>query len=69
MDNALPFDLCSACSAPKIFTAIKKLDHHVQLNQTFRAGLERWFTFLTQWNGVLLLWDEEQPSVTLTSDA
>ena len=53
----------------KLSTVSKNLNHHIRLNQAFRADLEWWCTFLTQWNGVSLLWDDEQPSVTLTSDA
>lgn len=53
----------------KLSTVVQRLDHHVRLNQAFRADLEWWWVYLAQWNGVSLLWDQGQPSITLTSDA
>ena len=31
----------------KLSTVAKRLDHHIRLNQAFRADLEWWGTFLT----------------------
>ena len=53
----------------KLSTVVKQLDHHIRLNHAFQADLEWWNAYLTQWNGVSLLWDEEVPSVLVTSDA
>jgi len=53
----------------RLSTVAKQLDHHVRLNQAFRSDLEWWFRFLSKWNGVLLIWDDQQPSYVVTSDA
>ena len=53
----------------KLSTVPKQLHHHVRLNHSFRCDLEWWHAFLTKWNGVSLLWDRDQPSSVVTSDA
>ena len=53
----------------KLSTVAKQLDHHIRLNQAFQADLAWWSAYVSQWNGVSLLWDEEAPSAVLTSDA
>ena len=53
----------------KLSTVAKQLDHHIRLNHAFRADLEWWNLYLVQWNGVSLLWNEDTPSVLVTSDA
>ena len=50
---------------------VRKSSHHVHLNRGARSDLAWWHEFLVQWNGISLLsaLGEQQPSVTLTSDA
>ena len=49
----------------------KKCHHHVRLNTTFRADLEWWHAFLSQWNGVSMLQgpEENMPVTRIWSDA
>ena len=53
----------------RLSTVAKRLHHHIRLNHSFRCDLEWWHMFLERWNGVPLLWDCEQPSSVVTSDA
>ena len=50
---------------------VQKPHHHLSLNRGARSDLAWWHEFLTDWNGVSLLvaLGEQEPTVTLTSDA
>ena len=53
----------------RLSTVTKRLHHHIRLNHSFRCDLEWWHLFLERWNGVSLLWDSDQPTSMVTSDA
>ena len=50
---------------------VRRPHHHLSLNKGARSDLAWWHEFLTDWNGVSLLvaLGEQEPTVTLTSDA
>ena len=46
-----------------------KPHHHIRLNRAFRADLQWWKTFATNWNGVALFPCISEPALSVTSDA
>lgn len=45
--------------------------HNVRMNVSARADIVWWHTFVSQWNGVSMLWDHQRasPDVRVVSDA
>ena len=54
-----------------LLSVAKRPSHHIRLNESFRADLEWWATFLSPWNGVSMLdgGQRKLPDTEIWSDA
>lgn len=54
-----------------LLSVAKRPNHHIRLNESFRADLEWWKTFLSPWNGVSMLYEARRrlPDTEIWSDA
>ena len=56
----------------QLSTVVKKLHHHIRLNQGFKSDLQWWALFLPRWNGVSMMSTigrRQPPNIVITSDA